>query len=41
MGFEIAITATLVLALIIQCVLNSKELKNAEMKMRGERYERK
>ena len=38
MQFEIAIIATLLLALIIQGVLNSKRMKKAEMKMRGEEF---
>lgn len=39
--FEIVITATLLLALIIQGVLNSKRMKKAEMKMRGDSYTKK
>lgn len=41
MEYAIAIAATLFLAVIIQGVLNSKPMKKAEMKMRGDRYERK
>ena len=40
MQFDIAITATLLLALIIQGVLNSKRMKKTEMKMRGDEFKK-
>lgn len=41
MGYAIAITLVLLLAVLIQGVVNSNRMKQIEMKMRGERYERK